>query len=40
MKVGLILEHVAAVETADKNTLKKYKQTFSDNMSKKTAPKV
>jgi hypothetical protein len=35
----LILCHVV-VETADKNTMKKYKQVFSDNMSKKGTPKV
>ncbi len=29
-----------AVETADKNTLKKYKQAFSNNMSVKGKPKV
>ncbi|KAG7531692.1 hypothetical protein FFLO_04202 [Filobasidium floriforme] len=28
------------VETADKNTMKKYKQVFSDNMSKKGTPKI
>jgi DNA topoisomerase II len=36
----VLLFKPVVVETADKNTLKKYKQVFSNNMSVKGKPKV